>query len=428
MASNKRLFKNIQRYIKVTEKEITILFTDVVASSSYWDSRGHVMGRLMIDFLNRLMFPIIKKHNGRIIKTVGDSVMAAFKQPRQALRASIAIQQALQHERESDPHIPKIRIGIHSGRAVVEKGDIFGDPVNVASRIEEKAKANEILISARALRKLNQKSFPLEKKVRFTPRGKKNPMTLYKCLWQKAEGTIPETGHSVRRLGPLQKWQIFGAGLINVCMLVFIYFKYLRYILVDSEELALLLLNPGHLLIDYPVTAMCLGLGLIGCIFILIRLRTLPMGAFRVLHGGVGFCIAFFLFFIPTVWFSLSIGLKSENILYRSKHLFVEITEAGAPVRRQPSDSAPLIRTVPRGMLLLLNDVESNGDRVWNKVLIDRNTYGWIPRIQPPKIGVPEKRISLAYKFYFRVRDVYNFFIGIIGFIFGFFRFKLRAE
>ncbi|NQT25276.1 hypothetical protein HQ585_07975 [candidate division KSB1 bacterium] len=427
MPSQKRLFKNIQRYIKVTEKEVTILFTDVVASSTYWDSRGDVMGRLMIDFLNRMIFPIIQKNNGRIVKTIGDSVMASFKSPTHALHASIAIQQALQHERKSDPKIPKICIGIHSGRAVVEKGDIYGDTVNVASRIEDKANANEILISARAIRKLNQKSYHLEKKGRFTPRGKKNPMTLYKCVWQKASEVLPDDGPAMLRLGPIQKWEILGAGLVNGCMLVFLYFRYIRYFLADSEALALILLNPKHLVMNYPLVAVLLGLLLIGVVFLIIRSKFVPMVVFRILSGGVGFCLSFILFFAPTVWLSLDVGLKSDVTLHASNHLFVEIKDTQASIREQPSEKAPVIRSVPRGMLLLLTDVAYRGEWIWNKVLIDRGTYGWVPRVQPPQMGVAEKRISLANKFYFRVRDIYNFLVGIIGFIFGFFRFKLRA-
>jgi len=427
MPSQKRLFKNIQRYIKMTEKEVTILFTDVVASSTYWDSRGDVMGRLMIDFLNRMIFPIIQKNNGRIVKTIGDSVMASFKSPNHALHASIAIQQALQHERKSDPKIPKIRIGIHSGRAVVEKGDIYGDTVNVASRVEDKARANEILISARAVRKLHQKSFPLEKKGRFTPRGKKNPMTLYKCVWQKAKEVLPDDGPAMLTLGPIQKWEILGAGLVSGCMLVFLYFQYLRYLLADSEALALLLLNPKNLVMDYPLAAIFLGLLLIGSVFLIIRSKSVPMVVFRMLTGGVGFCLGFFLFFAPTVWLSLDVGLKSDVTLYASNHLFVEIRDTQAPIRVKPSVKSPIIRTVPRGMLLLLTDVAYHGKWVWNKVLIDRGTYGWVLRVQPPQMGVAEKRISMANKFYFRVRDIYNFLAGIIGFILGFFRFKLRA-
>jgi len=427
MSSQKRLFRNIQKYIKVTEKEVTILFTDVVESSSYWDSRGDVMGRLMIDFLNRLIFPLIQKNNGRVIKTIGDSVMASFKSPQNAVRASIAIQQALRHERQADPKIPKICIAIHSGRAVVEKGDIYGDTVNVASRIENKARANEILISARTIRKIGQKIFPVVKKGKFKPKGKRNPMTLYKCNWQDAVEILPGKGHSVQTLGKRQKWELFGTTLINAAMLVFLYFRYLRYFLSDSEALAILFLNPKQFVLNYPFYTYVLLLLLAGCLFLISRIKRMPMALSRTLSGGVGFVIGFFLFFIPTVWLNIDVKLKSDQVIYASHHLFVEIVDTQTAVYEQPATKAPVIRTVARGMLLLLMDVRYRGDWVWNKVLIDKDLYGWVPRIQPPRMGVPEKRISKANKFYFQIRDIYNFAFGCIGFLFGFFRFKLRA-
>ena len=77
-------------------------------------------------------------------------------------------------------------------------------------------------------------------------------------------------------------------------------------------------------------------------------------------------------------------------------------------------------------MLLLQADVREQGNMIWNKVLIGKNKYGWVLRIDPPKLGVPERRISSADKFYFKYKDVYNLIVGIIGFILGFFHFKIR--
>lgn len=89
----KRFGDSITRQIRSTRKQITILFTDIEGSTRYWDTRGDIDGRLMVDYHNRLIFPVIKKFKGKIVKTIGDAIMASFSRSEQAVKAAIAIQQ-----------------------------------------------------------------------------------------------------------------------------------------------------------------------------------------------------------------------------------------------------------------------------------------------------------------------------------------------
>ena len=97
-----RFGSGITRQIKSTRKQITILFTDIEDSTRYWDTRGDIDGRLMVDYHNRLIFPTIKKFKGKIVKTIGDAIMASFNRSEQAVKAAIAIQQMLQNTRRQD--------------------------------------------------------------------------------------------------------------------------------------------------------------------------------------------------------------------------------------------------------------------------------------------------------------------------------------
>ena len=131
-------YNSIIRQIRRSRKPVTILFTDVEGSTRYWDTRGDVEGRLMIDLHNRLVYPVIKRNRGKIIKTIGDAIMASFKSPGNALKASIGIQQILDRRRKEDKTFRlKVRIGVHTGQALVEHKDVFGDTVNVAARYGE---------------------------------------------------------------------------------------------------------------------------------------------------------------------------------------------------------------------------------------------------------------------------------------------------
>ena len=113
--------RNASRHIRSSKKHVTILFTDIEESTKYWDKFGDVQGRLMVDRHNRLLFPVVQKFKGRIIKTIGDSIMAAFAKPEYAIKAAVAMQQTRAMERQGDDTFNiRIRIGIHTGDAIVE--------------------------------------------------------------------------------------------------------------------------------------------------------------------------------------------------------------------------------------------------------------------------------------------------------------------
>ncbi len=131
-------------------RQVTVLFTDIKDSTAFFASRGDIEGRLMVQMHNNLLFPIIKKHQGWVVKTIGDAIMAGFDDPLMAVRSSRELQQTLfaynQTARPSEQI--HIRIGINTGACIVESQDIFGDVVNVAARIESLCEPDQILISA----------------------------------------------------------------------------------------------------------------------------------------------------------------------------------------------------------------------------------------------------------------------------------------
>ncbi len=134
-----------------------------------------------MDQHNRLVFPVIKKFRGKVVKTIGDSVMASFSSPEKALRAAAGIQQSLDEYRKKNKRFKlEIRIGLNTGKALIEKRDVFGDTINVAARMEGLAKANEILISGSTEKRIKRSEFALKKKTSFIPKGKKIEVTVYK--------------------------------------------------------------------------------------------------------------------------------------------------------------------------------------------------------------------------------------------------------
>jgi adenylate cyclase len=96
-----------------------------------------------------LVDELIARHRGRIANTAGDSVLAEFASVLDAVHCATEIQAALQGANEGEPEgrQMRFRIGVNVGDIMVKEGDIFGDGVNVAARLEGLVKGGEICVS-----------------------------------------------------------------------------------------------------------------------------------------------------------------------------------------------------------------------------------------------------------------------------------------
>jgi len=132
-----------------------ILFTDIVGSTRYFAEHGDKAGLRLLEVHNSALFPLIEQANGRVIKTIGDSIMAVFAQPVDALRSAFALQGCLEVVRESlsEQDQIHIRVGVHYGLVLEKDEDVFGDTVNLAERVKSSADADQVYVS-RVLRDL----------------------------------------------------------------------------------------------------------------------------------------------------------------------------------------------------------------------------------------------------------------------------------
>jgi class 3 adenylate cyclase len=137
-------------------REIAVLFTDIRGSTTFFKIHGDIAGRLMMQRHYDMLFPLIEHHEGIIIKTVGDSIMATFNDLPQAVAAAIAMQRRLAeynaHQSNEDPI--RIRIGINYGKGIIEENDVFGNVVNVASKLVSLGESEQILVSESVYAKL----------------------------------------------------------------------------------------------------------------------------------------------------------------------------------------------------------------------------------------------------------------------------------
>lgn len=139
----------IDEQIRRRKTELTILFTDVVGSTSYFDRFGDTAGLLLIQRHDDFVTSAVLEFQGVVIKTIGDSVMAEFPQPLLAVRAAVEIQLRVFRHNQSliESERLQVRVGINCGVGFRRGTDFLGDAVNVAARITKRSGSAQILVS-----------------------------------------------------------------------------------------------------------------------------------------------------------------------------------------------------------------------------------------------------------------------------------------
>jgi class 3 adenylate cyclase/tetratricopeptide (TPR) repeat protein len=169
------------------KKQVTILFTDICGYTQYMETRGDISGRAMLQKHNNIVMPAVERHEGVVIKTIGDAVMATFPSSQLAVKASVDIQKGLNEynlkaEASNEIHV---KIGINTGEAIMDEADVFGDAVNVAARIQSQAGKDQILVSRSVYDQVcGSEDFLCRLHGNVQVKGKAEALELYWVVWQ----------------------------------------------------------------------------------------------------------------------------------------------------------------------------------------------------------------------------------------------------
>jgi len=210
-----RIDKLIQDEFK---KETTILFTDICGYTQYMDTMADINGLTKLQRHNDIVLPLVEKHAGKLIKMIGDAVMATFAKPSDAVNASIAIQKSLYQHNQKQNEAEKIhvKIGINTGDVIEDKSDIFGDAVNVAARIQSQAGKDQTLISRSVYEKISDNDDIIcRMHGTATVKGKAQPIELFEIFWGQEYGVMApgkvragKAGDKTRSASPVKVIQI----------------------------------------------------------------------------------------------------------------------------------------------------------------------------------------------------------------------------
>jgi len=129
-------------------KLAAIMFTDMVGYSAL-AQRNEALALELLAAHQAYLRPLFVHHGGHVIKTTGDGFLVEFSSALQAVRCAVAAQTAMVEQNETVPRERRIqiRIGLHVGDVEVRDGDVFGDGVNIAARVEPLADAGGVCIT-----------------------------------------------------------------------------------------------------------------------------------------------------------------------------------------------------------------------------------------------------------------------------------------
>lgn len=170
-----------------SEREITVLFADVTGSTSLYEAAGDRKAVDAIGLCLETLRRAAEASGGRVVKTMGDEVMALFSSADGAADAAARMHLAVDSLPPMDGHKLGVRIGFHAGPVIQRDNDVFGDTVNLASRLVEQATRGQVLTSAETVSRLTPAVRNATRRLYdVTVRGKLEEVALCELLWRKS--------------------------------------------------------------------------------------------------------------------------------------------------------------------------------------------------------------------------------------------------
>src|SRR6056297_1390166 len=134
---------------------LTILFADISKSSNIYEYLGDTAAQEIVGKILNLLSELTVTYDGKVIKTVGDAIIATFGTTDAAVESAKSMQLAMTENISGHADLPiNIHIGIHHGGVVIDNEDIFGDAVNVTARVVDYANPRQIIATRAAIENL----------------------------------------------------------------------------------------------------------------------------------------------------------------------------------------------------------------------------------------------------------------------------------
>ncbi len=208
----------------ITQQAVSgILFADIVGSSQLYELLGDVEAERSIAETLRTLSRICQEHQGSVIKTIGDEIMCRFDNVDTMIACAIAMQKNFNHSTSPKSTTTQstsgrlsahsIKIGLHLGPTIMRNDDVFGDSVNVAARLVEYARRDQVICTTSTWRKANLDMLTrLDAKGRSLSaipiKGKSQRLPVHEILWRTGDSDLTRLVTLPHSVECLQPWQL----------------------------------------------------------------------------------------------------------------------------------------------------------------------------------------------------------------------------
>lgn len=167
---------------RVTSEILTVMFIDIVGYTKTTSNLNRDMFNEMHDAFDSLSLPMFQKYSGNVLKKMGDAFLITFKSPTDAVLCGMELQDAFDRYNASHKakYPLKIRVAIHTGEVLLRGGDVYGDAVNITSRLENVAGPGEIVFSEALFMAMNKNEVPYVHLGVKKLRGTKYPVRVFR--------------------------------------------------------------------------------------------------------------------------------------------------------------------------------------------------------------------------------------------------------
>jgi class 3 adenylate cyclase/TolB-like protein/Tfp pilus assembly protein PilF len=184
---------------KENRRKVAIMFTDIVGYSKMVENNESLAVKLLTEH-DEIIEPIIISNNGRIIKHIGDAIFAEFPNVSEAVKSAVSFQKQLRNRNQlsrSEDRIV-IRVGIHTGEVIEKDEDLFGNAVNLGSRIEGTATPGGIAVSEIVYNKIKTNQFHMRSMGYVKLKNIVKPLQIFKIYIDKKDFKL-EDENSLRQ-------------------------------------------------------------------------------------------------------------------------------------------------------------------------------------------------------------------------------------
>lgn len=169
---------------EVSIQRVTLLFSDLKGSTALYDAVGDAAAYHLVREHFAWLADLVRRHEGAIVKTIGDAVMAAFHDPAKGLAAALAMQEGVAAFNAASGTPIVLKLGLHEGPCIAvtlnDRLDYFGGTVNLAARLQGQSRGGDLVVSSSLLASLEPMVLPASwswAEERMTLRGFAQPVT-----------------------------------------------------------------------------------------------------------------------------------------------------------------------------------------------------------------------------------------------------------